>query len=573
MKLWWQLAEPWIKQHWRLSLLALFLALSTVFAGVGLLTVSGWFLTGAFLAGSAQAFNLFLPSALVRGMSMWRIASRYAERVCGHMVTLDLQAEIRTGSFARLAAFKPAQLAQYRDGDLLARLINDIERLDTFFLLIITPVFTAVIAGAFFSLLMGMALPMVGWILLLVLCLASGVLPYLLARQTAKAGLDVQAANAELRALAHEAIAAHTDLLVFGMTPMVQEQFDQAGLRLAKAQQRLTQAGSFGTLVQQLLMGALVLALLWLGANAQAQQELSAPVWVGLLLGAMGLFEILSPIMRGAAGLGAVQAAARRIQDITAGTAANTPTETDKALPTAMLPATGTLQLQDICVAYDNKPVLNGLDLYVDHGQRIAIRGLSGTGKTTLLMAIMQIQPLSSGTITYGGVNLSTVSSPVLYRHMALLSQHSPVFMGTIAHNLRLADPEAPDERLWEVLKQVHLAAHVEQIGGLDAWVGEGGNTLSTGQIRRLCLARVLLSKASVWLLDEPTAGLDKATANAWFTNLQQVAKDRTVLIVTHADVPEGVVDASYILTDGRLQFQAQQKAQKNVEKNTEEWV
>lgn len=558
MKLWWQLAGPWIKQHWRISILALCLALSTVFAGVGLLTVSGWFLTGAFLAGSSVAFNLFVPSALVRGLSMWRIASRYAERVCGHIVTLDLQAEIRTGSFARLAAFKPAQLAQYRDGDLLARLINDIERLDTFFLLIITPVFTAVIAGGFFSLLMGMALPLVGWILLLILCLAAGVLPYLLARKTAAAGLAVQAANAELRALAHEAIAAHTDLLVFGMTSVAQEQFDQAGLRLAKAQQRVTQAGSFGTLVQQLLMGSLVLALLWLGANAQAQQELSAPVWVGLLLGSMGLFEILSPIMRGAAGLGAVEAAARRIQDLTVNPVANTPAKAGQVQATAILPATGSLHLQDVCVAYDNQPVLSQLDLYVEHGQRIAIRGPSGTGKTTLLMAIMQVQPLSFGTITYGDVNLTTVKHSLLYQRIALLSQHSPVFMGTIRHNLLLADPEATDERLWEVLKHVHLASHIEQIGGLDAWTGEGGNTLSTGQIRRLCLARVLLSKASVWLLDEPTAGLDKTTADAWFTNLKQVAKDRTVIIVTHANLPDGVVDESFVLTNGCLHLEQQ---------------
>jgi len=553
VKLWWQLAGPWIKQHWRISILALFLALSTVFAGVGLLTVSGWFLTGAFLAGSSLAFNLFVPSALVRGLSMWRIASRYAERVCGHIVTLDLQAEIRTGSFARLAAFKPAQLAQYRDGDLLARLINDIERLDTFFLLIITPVFTAVIAGGFFSLLMGMALPLVGWILLLVLCLAAGVLPYLLARKTAAAGLEVQAANAELRALAHEAISAHTDLLVFGMTSVAQEQFEQAGLRLAKAQQRVTQAGSFGTLVQQLLMGALVLALLWLGANAQAQQELSAPIWVGLLLGSMGLFEILSPIMRGAAGLGAVEAAARRIQDLTVSPVAVTPTESSQVQPEAPLPAKGQLQLRNVSVAYENQPVLSQLDLCVEHGQRIAIRGLSGTGKTTLLMAIMQVQPISDGIISYGGINLNTVNTQLLYRHFALLSQHSPVFMGTIRHNLLLADPEATDERLWEVLKQVHLANHIEQIGGLDAWTGEGGNTLSTGQIRRLCLARVLLSKATVWLLDEPTAGLDKTTADAWFTNLQQVAKDRTVILVTHAHLPNGVVDENFVLANGRL--------------------
>ena len=111
MKMWWSLARAWVKQHWRLTALALLLALSTVFAGIGLLVVAGWFLTAAFLTGASAVFNIFVPSAMIRGFSMWRIASRYAERVAGHHVTLDLQAEIRTNSFARLASLKPAQLA------------------------------------------------------------------------------------------------------------------------------------------------------------------------------------------------------------------------------------------------------------------------------------------------------------------------------------------------------------------------------------------------------------------------------------------------------------------------------
>lgn len=556
MKLWWQLAGPWLKQHWRMSLLALFLALSTVFAGVGLLSVAGWFLTGAFLAGSTLTFNLFAPSALVRGLSMWRIASRYAERVTGHIVTLDLQAEIRTQSFARLAAFKPAQLAQYRDGDLLSRLINDIERLDTFFLLIISPVFTAVIAGGFFSLLMGVALPAMGWVMLIVLCLAAAVLPYWLAKHTAQAGLAVQAAQADLRAITHDAIASHTDLLVFNAVGVAQQQFNEAGQRLAQAQRRVTNAGSLGTLMQQLLMGALVLALLWLGANAHATLDLTAPVWVGLLLGAMGLFEILAPIMRGAAGLGAVQAAAQRIhslnETVTEPTTTNKATFTPATKP-ASLPTQGSLSVEAIEVGYQEELVLQNLSLTLEQGQRVAIQGLSGAGKTTLLMAIMQVQALRSGVIRYGGVDLSTVAPAELYQRIALLSQHSPVFMGTIRHNLLLADPQASDAQLWTVLEQVRLADQVKAMGGLDAWVGEGGNTLSTGQVRRLSLARTLLCDASVWLLDEPTSGLDKNTADAWFNDLHHLAKGRTVIIVTHAILPAGVVDQTLQLQRGQL--------------------
>lgn len=555
MKLWWQLASAWIKAHKGITLLSLFLALTTVFAGIGLLSVAGWFLTGAFLAGSTISFNLFAPSALVRGLSLLRIVSRYMERVTGHIVTLDLQAEIRTQSFARLAAFKPAQLAQYRDGDLLSRLISDTERLDTFFLLIITPVFTAGLAGGFFSWVMGVNLPAMGWSMLIVLLLSAAVLPYFLAKRTANAGVDVQAAQADLRAIAHDAIAAHTDLLVFDAISTAQAQFNTAGLRLAQAQKRMANAGSFGTLMQQLLMGGLVLTLLWLGANAHVEAQITAPMWVGLLLGAMGLFEVLAPIMRGAAGLGAVQAAAARIQELNRNLAQAPahPTAAQSTVNALAVPFSGNLTIENITVSYGAETVLSDLSLHIEQGQRIAIQGLSGAGKTTLLMAIMQVQALGAGRICYGDVDLAEVDSTELYQRFSLLSQHSPVFMGTVRHNLLLAAPQASDEELWAALQQVRLAEHITAIGGLDAWVGEGGNTLSTGQVRRLSLARTVLSAATVWLLDEPTSGLDKATADAWFTDLQHVAAGRTVIIVTHATLPEGVVDQSLQLQNGIL--------------------
>lgn len=551
MKLWWLLAGSWVKQHWRLTLLALCLALSTVFAGIGLLVIAGWFLTAAFLAGGTISFNLFAPSAMIRGFSMWRIASRYGERIAGHHVTLDLQAEIRTQSFARLASFKPAQLAQYRDGDLIARLLNDIERLDSFFLLLITPLFTALVFGVFFSVLMGAALPSLGWVLLVVLCLAAGVLPYLVAKRSARAGVAVQAAQAELRALTHDAVVAHTDLLVFNAIGHVQQQFEAAAQALAQAQKRLAAAGSLGALVQQLIMGTLVLALLWLGANAHTQLELSAPIWVGLLLGSLGLFEVLAPIMRGAAGLGAVQAAAARLQEINA----STPTESESTVVSYQtMPEQGTLQLENVSLSYDSGPlVLERIDLTIKQGERISIEGMSGSGKTTLLLAIMQVQSLVQGRITYEGKDLSQVEPKQLYERFAFLTQHSAVFMGTIRHNLLLGDPQASDEQLWQVLEQVRLADQVTQMGGLNVWVGEGGSTLSTGQIRRLSLARTLLTSASVWLLDEPTAGLDKTTAEAWLKDLHHLAKNRTVIMVTHAQLPAGAVQKRYQLLGGRL--------------------
>ena len=156
MKLWWQLCRQWLRAHWVLSLGAVLLAALTIFAGVGLLGVAGWFLTTAFLVGALASFNVFIPSALVRGLSLLRIVSRYIERVVGHHVTLELQSVVRSQSFARIAALRPAQLARFRDGDLVARLVGDIDRLDTFFLLLVTPVIAGLLAGGFFSWVLGL---------------------------------------------------------------------------------------------------------------------------------------------------------------------------------------------------------------------------------------------------------------------------------------------------------------------------------------------------------------------------------------------------------------------------------
>ena len=246
-----------------------------------------------------------------------------------------------------------------------------------------------------------------------------------------------------------------------------------------------------------------------------------------------------------------VQAAAARLQEINA----STPAQSESTwVSYQAMPEQGTLQLKNVSLSYDSGPsVLESIDLVIAQGERISIEGISGSGKTTLLLAIMQVQPVRQGHIYYDGVALSQVEPRQLYQRFAFLTQHSAVFMGTIRHNLLLGDPQASDEQLWQVLEQVRLADQVKQMGGLNVWVGEGGSTLSTGQIRRLSLARTLLTSASVWLLDEPTAGLDKATAEAWLKDLHHLAKNRTVIMVTHAQLPLGAVQKRYQLLNGRL--------------------
>src|SRR5690625_4356388 len=283
MKLWWQLSARWLGQHWRLTLAALLIATVTVFAGVGLLGVAGWFLTTAFLAGTMVGFNVFIPSALVRGLSILRIVSRYLERVTGHQVTLGLQSEVRSRSFARIGALRPEQLARFRDGDLVARLVSDIDRLDTFFLLLVTPVGAGAIAGLFFSWVLGQYLPLAAWLVLIGMAVAAVLLPYALARRSGQAGREVQEGFAQMRALAHDSFAAHSDLVVFKAQERVLEEFEQVLAANAQAADRLNAQESLGVLGQQLLMGLLVFLLLVLGGMGLPRPKLagSGRGWTG----------------------------------------------------------------------------------------------------------------------------------------------------------------------------------------------------------------------------------------------------------------------------------------------------
>lgn len=549
MKLWWQLCRQWLRAHWVMSLGAVLLAALTIFAGVGLLGVAGWFLTTAFLVGALASFNVFIPSALVRGLSLLRIVSRYIERVVGHHVTLELQSVVRSQSFARIAALRPEQLARFRDGDLVARLVGDIDRLDTFFLLLVTPVIAGLLAGSFFSWVLGLFLPWVAWAVLLGVALAIVLAPYWVARRSAVAGQQVQEGFAQLRAIVHDSMVAHSDLIVFQAQSRVQDEFEALLQQTARAADRLHAQASLGTLLQQLLMGALLLLLLVVGGVAHEQVEMSAAMWVGLLFGLLGLFEVFAPVMRGAAELGAVHAASRRLHALQSQQPATPAVQRQVVeLPDTVQP----LVVQDLRVRYGATEVLKAVNFELLPGQRMVIQGLSGSGKTTLLSSLMQIIAYE-GHIFYGAEDLAHIAPECIYPHFALLSQHSPVFMGTVRYNLQLGNPRATDEQLWDALQAVQLKSHIEAIGGLDSWIGEGGNSLSVGQNRRLCLARIVLSPARLWLLDEPTAGLDKATAEALWHDLRALTQARSMIVVTHAELPADFAHERYRLLGGVL--------------------
>jgi ATP-binding cassette subfamily C protein CydC len=243
-------------------------------------------------------------------------------------------------------------------------------------------------------------------------------------------------------------------------------------------------------------------------------------------------------------------AAAGRLEAI----AAMPPAVADPARPLA-LPQGGDVALHDVSFAYGSgRPVLDGVGLAVPAGSRVAIVGASGSGKSTLVALLLRLADPTAGTVTIAGADIRTVRLADLHARVALLAQDAPVFMDTVRANLLVGRPEAGDAELWQALERARIADAIRALpGGLDAFVGEGGRTLSAGEGRRLCLARVLLSGASILVLDEPTGGLDAETETVFLADLADAAAGRTILLVTHARLPAGAVDAVWRMEAGRL--------------------
>lgn len=529
--------------------LALLLSLVALGAGVALLGTSGWFITAAALTTAGLAFNLFVPSALVRGFSFIRILARYGERLSGHDATLRLLSDLRGWLFARLFPRLPVADRSLRHGDLVSRLTADVDALDTAFLVAIGPIVAAVVIGATLTGLLAWLLPGAAWLYGTCFTLAALAVPPGLVLASRRAGRVAVERAAEARAAVLDGIEGHADLTVFGVLGTAHAGFADTTRRLARARKSLASRAAMAGFAVQALAGVALAGSLWLGLDAFAAGAVNGPVLAGLLLAIAGSFEATSVIVRSVGKLTTAMAAAERLTAI-----AEAPIVVADPVEPAPLPGDTTITLESVTFSYGGPPVLVDLDLTVAPGEHIAITGPSGSGKSSLLTLLLRLADPQAGRISLGGTALATLRQADLHTRMALLGQDSPLFNDTIRSNLVIARPGADDAALWTALAAAGIAEFVRALpGGLDTLVGESGRTVSTGQARRLCLARTLLSPAKILLLDEPTTGLDRNAEVAFFTSLRHAAQGRTVIVITHAAIPQGTMDRVLVMQNGAL--------------------
>ncbi|KWT87735.1 ABC transporter ATP-binding protein [Agrobacterium tumefaciens str. B6] len=513
------------------------LAVTTVLAGIGLLGVSGWFITATAIAGllpaTAYAFDAFAPSAAIRLLALARTAARYGERMTTHEATLSVLAALREKLFRGFAAPQAAKSLEARPARLLNRLTADIDALDSLYLRVLVPAAVAILAAIATGFGLGFLHPMAG-------ILAAAFLIV--------AGLGISARSAlraetfsRRRAIGLEALRARTADLVSGQTELLTTgrlsaqvaAVKRADDYLSACDDNLnrieTNAGfSFGV-VAAVLLSAALLGMAWLAE----QGAVSAPAAALGLLVCFAALEPFTALRRGAMELGRTLFSARRIAPRLSATV-------EGRCP--VLPVSGmAAKLEDVRLEREgnDNPVLTNINLAIAAGERFAIVGPSGAGKTSLIQLLAgELRP-AAGTV-------SALPS-------TLMTQRSQLFRDSIADNLRLAKPAATADELWDALTAAGLAEHVKSLAaGLETRLGEAGQGLSGGQSRRLALARFLLADRPLWLLDEVTEGLDGETARDVLTRLFARAQGKTVVMITHNRREAEFAERIIVLKEGR---------------------
>ena len=520
------------KRHKWLLTLGVVLAIVTLLASIGLLTLSGWFLSASAVVGVAgiYSFNYMLPAAGVRGAAIIRTAGRYFERLVSHDATFRVLQHLRVATFSKLLPLSPAGLARFRQGELLNRIVADVDTLDHLYLRVISPLVGALVVILVVTIglsVLDVTLALtLGGIMLATLLL----LPPLFYRAGKPTGEQITQLRGQYRQQLTSWLQGQAELMLFNASDRYRKQMEKTEQRWQEAQRRQAELTALSQALMLLIGGIAVIAMLWMASEGVGGNSQPGALIALFVFCALAAFEALAPVTGAFQHLGQVIASARRITQITE----QQPEVTfSQQAPQSFSQVALTLNEVTFSYPQQSAPALKDISLQVAAGEHIAILGRTGCGKSTLLQLLTRAWDPANGQIQLNGQPLSELSETTLRQAMSVVPQRVHLFSATLRDNLLLAAPQVSDARLADILARVGLEKLLED-SGLNSWLGEGGRQLSGGELRRLAIARALLHDAPLMLLDEPTEGLDATTESQILDLLSEVMRDKTVLMITH---------------------------------------
>lgn len=532
--------------------LALALVLSSLALGsaLGLMAVSGWLISRA----SEQPPVLYLMVAVTatRAFGLGRAVFRYAERLVSHDAVLKMLAELRVAVYRGLERITPAGLGRTRRGDLLSRLVADVDALQDYWLRWLLPAWTAVVVGAAAAGFTGWLLPQAGVVLAFGLLLAGVGVPLVSGACARRAERQLAPARADLATRITDLLSGTAELTVAGALPARKERTREADTVLTRIASRAATATALGGGLSALICGLTVVAAALVAVPAVHDGRLAGVELAVVVLTPLAAFEAVTGLPLAVQYRQRVKRSAERVYEVL-----DAPVPVHEPAIPAETPATPfPLEVRGVTARYAgaSRDALDSVDLTLTAGRRIAVVGLSGSGKTTLAQVLLRFLDARAGTYRIGGVDASALDGDTVRRFVGLCAQDAHVFDSSIRENLRLARTVATDDELRAALARARLLDWAEALpDGLDTLVGEHGARLSGGQRQRLALARALLADFPVLVLDEPAEHLDLATADALTADLLVATRGRTTVLITHRLTGLEAVDEVLVMDAGRI--------------------
>ena len=515
--------------------LSILLGTLTIVFGVGLMATAGYLISRA--AERPAILSLTVAIVGVRFFGLARPVARYFERLSSHDVALRALARARRHVYERIEPLAPAGLRGDRRGDLLSRLVADVDSLQNLHLRGIGPPLVALFAGAVSVAAAAAILPAAGVVLAAGLVVTGIVAPAAGLALSRHGGREA-AARGELTAELVEALAGGAELAAYGRQDDCLRRVHTTDSALVRLGRRASFADGAGDGLRLALTGATVAGVLAVAISAHASGGLDRVTIALLALLALASFEAVQPLPEAARELRETLAAGRRLLDLTD----REPAVTDPVDPLPAPVGSFAVALEGVRARYapGEQPALDGFTLRLDPGRRVALVGPSGAGKTTVANLLLRFLDPEHGRVTLAGHDLRAYRQEDVRAAIAVAGQDAHLFSTSIRNNLRLGRPAASDEELEQALDAARIGDWVRSLpDGLETLVGEEGRELSGGQRQRIGLARAFLSDAPVLVLDEPTAHLDPPTAERLLADLLAASGERTVLLITHR--PEGL--------------------------------